>query len=70
MLILTRKPGEQIQIGDNITVEICAVKGNQVRIGISAPPSVTVDRLEIHERKQAEALAARVPPQHNIARGR
>lgn len=54
MLILTRKPGEVINIGDNVAVTVLAVKGNQVRIGVSAPRSVRVDREEITERIRRE----------------
>ena len=50
MLILSRRIGEKLIIGDNVTVTILAVKGNQVRIGIEAPRNVRVDREEIHER--------------------
>jgi len=51
MLVLTRRVGEQIVIDGNIRVRVVAVKGGNVRLGISAPPSVTLDRLEVHERR-------------------
>lgn len=54
MLILTRRAGESVMIGDEVTVTVLAVKGNQVRFGIVAPKHVSVDRLEIRERKQRE----------------
>ena len=54
MLILTRGIDESIVIAGDITVTVYAVKGNQVRIGVDAPRTVTIDRLEIHERKQLE----------------
>lgn len=54
MLILTRKPGERLIIGDDITVTILAVRGNQVRVGVHAPPNMTVHREEIYERIQRE----------------
>jgi carbon storage regulator len=61
MLILTRRPGERLCIGEDIVVTILAVKGSQVRIGIAAPRDVAIDREEIHQRKLADrrvALAA------------
>ena len=51
MLVLARKAGEQIVIDGNIHLTVLAVKGTQVRIGISAPPAVTVDRQEVHNRR-------------------
>lgn len=57
MLILTRRIGESIIIGKNITVTILSIKGSQVRVGIDAPKDVTVHREEIYElisRQQAE----------------
>lgn len=53
MLILTRKVGESIQIGDEITVTVIGVQGMQVRLGINAPKNVAVDREEIAVRKAA-----------------
>jgi carbon storage regulator len=60
MLILTRKVGETVVIGDNITVAIIGVKGSQIRIGINAPRDVTVHREEIYERIRHEQLSERL----------
>jgi carbon storage regulator len=60
MLILTRRVGETVVIGDNITVAIIGVKGNQIRIGINAPRDVTVHREEIYERIRHEQLSERL----------
>ena len=54
MLILTRKVGESLIIGDDVTVTVFGVKGNQVRIGVDAPRTVTVHRQEIYERNRDE----------------
>ena len=58
MLILSRRISEKLIIGENVTVTILAVKGNQVRIGIDAPRDVRVDREEVHQRimQEEEAL--------------
>lgn len=54
MLILTRRVGETLMIGDEVSVTVLGVKGNQVRIGVSAPKDVTVHREEIYERIRQE----------------
>jgi carbon storage regulator len=54
MLILTRRVGETVMIGDDVTVTVLGVKGNQVRVGINAPKNVAVHREEIFERIKRE----------------
>lgn len=62
MLILTRRVSEALMIGDDITVVVLGVKGNQVRIGITAPKPVPVHREEVFERiKREEEAATRRP---------
>ncbi|WP_097460315.1 carbon storage regulator CsrA [Mangrovitalea sediminis] len=54
MLILTRRVGETLMVGDDVTVTVLGVKGNQVRIGVNAPKDVAVHREEIYQRIQRE----------------
>ncbi|MEN8207496.1 MAG: carbon storage regulator CsrA [Pseudomonadota bacterium] len=54
MLILTRRVGETLMIGDEVTVTVLGVKGNQVRIGVNAPRDVAVHREEIYDRIKSE----------------
>jgi len=61
MLILTRRVGETVVIGNEIQVTVLGVKGNQVRLGVTAPRDVSVHRQEIYERIQKEQAAAGGP---------
>ncbi len=58
MLVLTRRPGESIVVGENIVVTVIEIKGGQVRIGIDAPREVDVYREEIYEQVRQENLSA------------
>jgi len=51
MLVLTRRIGKEVVIDGNIRVKVVAVKGDRIRLGIVAPPSVSVDRKEVHDRR-------------------
>ena len=61
MLILTRRVGETLMIGDSVTVTVLGVKGNQVRIGITAPKDVAVHREEIFQRIQKDDVPGSGP---------
>ena len=61
MLVLTRKPGEEIVIDGHIRVTVTAIKGGEVRLGITAPAHVIVDRAEIQQRRLEFADADREP---------
>ncbi len=61
MLILTRRVGETLMIGDEVTVTVLGVKGNQVRIGVNAPRDVSVHREEIYERIKREQEEGAAP---------
>jgi carbon storage regulator len=61
MLVLTRRIGEKIVIDGGITVTVVAIRGDKVRLGVNAPPSVLVDRSEVHERRLAPRPAVPGP---------
>lgn len=61
MLILTRRVGEALIIGEEVTVTVLGVKGNQVRLGVNAPAATSVHREEIFERIKAERAGAQPP---------
>lgn len=59
MLILTRRVGETLMVGDDVTVTVLGIKGNQIRIGVNAPKDVAVHREEIYQRILKEKAAAK-----------
>lgn len=65
MLILTRRVGETLMIGDEVTVTVLGVKGNQVRLGVNAPRTVAVHREEIYERIRREQEGGTPPETGN-----
>ena len=67
MLILTRRVGEALMIGDNVTVTVLGIKGNQVRIGVLAPKEVGVHREEIYERIRHEKDGAQTNGEPAVA---
>jgi carbon storage regulator len=70
MLILTRRVGETVVIGDDVTVTVLGVKGNQVRLGVNAPKQVAVHREEIYERIRREQAAEQAAPAQAVGAGR
>jgi carbon storage regulator len=66
MLILTRRIGETIKIGEHVDITVLAVKGNQVRVGINAPKNVPVHREEIFDRIQRESAAGSGPDKREL----
>lgn len=61
MLILSRRPNESLRIGKNVVITVVGFSGNQIRLGISAPPNVVIDREEVHLRKIAEHIPTLSP---------
>jgi carbon storage regulator len=70
MLILTRRVGETVMIGDDVTITVLGVKGNQVRVGFNAPKHVSVHREEIYERikreQQGESNVVEIKPTREL----
>jgi carbon storage regulator len=64
MLILSRRINESLQIGPNVTVKVLGIHGHHVRLGLTAPRDIVIDRSEVHERKLAESgpATANLPP--------
>jgi carbon storage regulator len=70
MLILTRRIGETLVIGDEVNVTVLGIKGNQIRIGVDAPREVTVHREEIYQRiKQEAGQESNGPPENGCGAG-
>ncbi|MBI9076823.1 MAG: carbon storage regulator CsrA [Desulfatibacillum sp.] len=67
MLVLTRKSGQRISIGDDIVLHVLEIKGTQVRIGVEAPRGVGVHRFEVYQRIQAENQVAASMDQDGLA---
>jgi len=67
MLVLTRKIGEMIRIGDEVTVQVLAVRGGQVRLGLDAPPDVRIFREEIFRVIEEHNARARLPDPESLA---
>jgi len=77
MLILSRRPNESLRIGGDVVITVVGFSGNQIRLGITAPSNVIIDREEVHQRKMAEdvtnissvpATAERPSPMQTVQR--
>jgi carbon storage regulator len=66
MLILTRRIGESVMIGDDVKISVLGIKGNQIRLGISAPREVAVHREEIFQRIQSEQCPEHQPLESSV----
>ena len=66
MLVLTRRVGEQVVINDDVIVTVVAVQGEKVRLGITAPASIRVDRQEVHERRRRPLVRPSHAPQASM----
>ena len=64
MLILTRRTGENLRIGDDIEIKVLEMKGSQIRLGIQAPKHVTVHREEVYQRIQSEKIQESCGPEN------
>jgi len=69
MLVLSRRCDQEIVIGANIRVTVLSVRGGQVRLGISAPPSISVNRKEVHERRRPFAAVSDQPQEVLLSLG-
>jgi len=69
MLVLSRKTGQEIVIGNNIHITIVAIKGDNVRIGITAPKEVIVDRQEVHDKRMNSPREPASPPTSTSVNG-
>ncbi|MFL6601482.1 MAG: carbon storage regulator [Steroidobacteraceae bacterium] len=67
MLILSRRPNESLRIGGNVVITVVGFSGNQIRLGITAPPNVVIDREEVHQRKMAEHVTTISPAPSSAA---
>jgi carbon storage regulator len=65
MLVLTRKPGQSIMIGDGVEVQVLSVAGEKVRLGITAPRDVSIFRNEVYDRIESENSAGRSVPEND-----